>query len=223
MTLRMTRWWVLIAMVLVTGGVVGCHGEIPTAPTPVASSGSDDGSGGGNAPAGAGRLTIGIKDSPFSDAKAVLVKFSEVSVHRSGFGWEPVAFADGATERTCDLKQLQAATDVLGVGSLPAGHYTQIRLTVESATLYFDKAATTGPCAPSITAPGEVFATLKVPSGTVKLNREFTVPEGGATTMLLDFDGDRSIKQTGGGNGNGNGAAKGSYTMTPVINIESVH
>jgi hypothetical protein len=221
MTLRMTRWWVVIAMVLVTGGFVGCHGEIPTAPTPVASSGSDDG-GGGNAPAGTGRLTIGLKDSPFSDAKAVLVKFSEVSVHRSGFGWEPVAFADGATERTCDLKQLQAATDVLGVGSLPAGHYTQVRLTVDSAALYFENAATTGPCAPTIPAPDNLPAALKIPSGEIKLNREFTVPAGGATTMLLDFDGDRSIKQTGSGNGNGKGA-KGSYTMTPVITVESVH
>jgi hypothetical protein len=170
-------------------------------------------------------LTVGIKDTPFSDAKAVLVTFKEVSVHRAETGWETVAFAGGAAERTCDLKQLQAATDVLGVATLPAGHYTQIRLTVERAALYFENAAAAGPCDSAIAAPDGASAVLKIPSGTVKLNREFTVAAGGATSMLLDFDGDRSIKLTGGGNGNGNGNGGGAaagYTMTPVIVVVSV-
>ena len=145
-------------------------------------------------------------------------------MHRAEGDWESIAFAGGATSRTCDLKQLQNATDVLGVGTLPAGHYTQIRLTVDSAALYFENAATAGPCADAATfpVPAGLNAALKIPSGTVKLNRQFTVADGGATTMLLDFDGDKSIKQTGGGNGNGNGAAKGGYTMTPVIHVVSV-
>jgi hypothetical protein len=46
----------------------------------------------------------------------------------------------------------------------------------------------------------------------VKLNREFDVPAGGSTAMLLDFDGDRSILQTG----------TGSYMMRPVIAVVSV-
>jgi hypothetical protein len=78
-----------------------------------------------------------------------------------------------------------------------------------------------------------------VPSGVVKLNREFTVPGGGATTILLDFDGDRSLKLTGFGNGNGNagngngngngrgiprngGQSAGRYIMSPVIHVVSV-
>jgi len=168
-------------------------------------------------------LTVGIKDTPFSDAMAVLVTFKEVSVHRAETGWETVAFAGGAAARTCDLKQLQAATDVLGVAALPAGHYTQIRLTVESAALYFENAATAGPCAGTITAPAGTSAALTISSGAVKLNRQFTVAVGGATTMLLDFDGDRSIKKTGAGNGNGSGAAKtAKYSMSPVITVVSV-
>ena len=224
--LRMTRSWIVIAVLSVAAGAIGCggSGESPTAPTENTSSGNSDGGAqaGGTA---AGKLTIGIKDSPFSDAKAVLVTFKEVSVHRAGAGWETVAFTGGAAERTCDLKQLQAATDVLGVATLPAGHYTEIRLTVERAALYFENAAATGPCVGSITAPAGASAPLKIPSGTVKLNRQFTVAAGGATTMLLDFDGDRSIKRTGGGNGNGNGgggAATAAYTMTPVIAVVSV-
>jgi hypothetical protein len=46
----------------------------------------------------------------------------------------------------------------------------------------------------------------------VKLNRQFDVPAGGATTILLDFDGDRSIHETG----------NGRYMMRPVIAVVSV-
>jgi uncharacterized protein DUF4382 len=231
MTVRMTRRWIVIATLVVAAGAMACNGsDSPTGPTETASpndSGSS-GNGPGATPAGSGRLTVRMKDSPFSDAKAVLVTFKEVKVHRadsdSEDGWESIDFASGATMRTCDLKQLQDATDVLGVATLPAGHYTQIRLIVDSAALYFDNPATAGPCGDAATfpiPPGTPFA-LKIPSGTVKLNREFTVADGGATTMLLDFDGDKSIKQTGGSNGNGNGTAKGGYTMTPVIHVVEV-
>jgi hypothetical protein len=42
--------------------------------------------------------------------------------------------------------------------------------------------------------------------------------------MLLDFDGDKSIHQTGSGNGNGNGNGNknGKYMMSPVIRVVSV-
>jgi hypothetical protein len=235
MELCIIRSWIVIAVVSVAAGAVGCSGsgDNPAGPSQTGSSGGSGSGGGGTDSGGAtaggtGRLTVSIKDTPFSDAKAVLVTFKEVSVHRAETGWETVAFAGGADARTCDLKQLQEATDVLGVAALPAGHYTQIRLTVESAALYFENAATAGPCAATITAPSGLTAALKIPSGTVKLNRQFTVAAGGATTMLLDFDGDRSIKKTGGGNGNGNGNGNGggtetgSYSMSPVITVESV-
>ena len=39
-------------------------------------------------------------------------------------------------------------------------------------------------------------ASLKIPSGTIRLNREFTVPDRGATTMLLDVDGDKYSDQS---------------------------
>ena len=179
MDFRMTRSWIVIAVVSVAAGAIGCggSGDNPAGPSQTTSSGGseEDASREGPPPAGTGRLTVGIKDTPFSDAKAVLVTFKEVSVHRAEAGWETVAFAGGAAARTCDLKQLQAATDVLGVAALPAGHYTQIRLTVESAALYFENAAAAGPCAATIAAPAGTSAALKIPSGTVKLNRQFTV------------------------------------------------
>ena len=158
-------------------------------------------------------LSVMLKDSPFSDAKALLVTFSEVSAHASGGDFKTLPFTGGGS-RTCDLKKLTTATDVLGTGPLAAGHYTQIRLVVARAALYFDNASSGTACAPSIAAPAGRSATVVIPSGDIRLNREFDMATTGATTssILLDFDGDQSVKDTG----------NGMYMMTPVISIVSV-
>ena len=57
-----------------------------------------------------------------------------------------------------------------------------------------------------------------MPSGELKLNREFDLASSGGTRILLDFDGDQSVKQTGNANAK-NGAR---YMMTPVISVVSV-
>ena len=162
--------------------------------------------------AGMGTMNLRLTDSPFSDAKAVLVTFSSVRAHRTDSDWTTVPFAGGAGSRTCDLKKLQGPNDVLGTGPLPAAEYEQVRLVVQSAALYFDNASSGAACAASIPAPSGATAALEIPSGEVKLNRGFTVKEGGTMNMLLDFDGDKSIHQTG----------NGRYMMSPVIAVVSV-
>jgi uncharacterized protein DUF4382 len=163
---------------------------------------------------GTGTLNMRLTDSPFSDAKAVLITFSEVSAHREEADWAKVPFADvAAVARTCDLKKLQGPIDVLGSGPLTAGHYTQIRLTVASATIYFDNPSADGPaCATTIAAPAGRSANLDIPSGEVKLNRGFDLAADGTTTIVLDFDGDKSIHETG----------NGRFMMSPVIGVKSV-
>jgi hypothetical protein len=243
------RQWMPIAVLLTSTTIasVACDGSSPTSPsTDGALAGSPGGGGGSGAAPGTGLLTVKVTDSPFSDAQAVLVTFSEVSVHRSGTGWQTVPFV-GGSERTCDLKKLQGPVDLLGVGSLPAGHYTQIRLTVADAEIFFDNPSSGPACAFDMGTPGGDSADVTIPSGEVKLNRQFTIESGGAMTILLDFDGDKSIKRLGGGsdnanksngnNGNGNGRGNnpsddlepdddnpedGRYQMTPVIGIVSV-
>ena len=163
-------------------------------------------------PSGAATLNLRMTDGPFADAKAVLVTFSELAVHRAEEEWVVVPFA-GANSRTCDLKKLESgAQDVLGIGALTPGHYTQIRLVVDRAQLYFENDSADSPaCAPSIVIDGP-SASLEIPSGEVKLNRAFELTADNATTILLDFDGDKSIRQTG----------NGRYTMAPVIAILGV-
>jgi hypothetical protein len=86
-----------------------------------------------------------------------------------------------------------------------------IRLVVESAKLDFVNASPSGPACSSATPPAGL-TDVTVPSGEVKLNRPFTLTEDAATTILLDLDGDGSIRQMG----------NGGYSMTPVIAIVSV-
>ncbi len=157
-------------------------------------------------------LNISLKDSPFADAKAVLVTFSVVSAHLSGADFITLPFAGGASSRTCDLKKLVTAQDVLGVGPLPVGHYTQLRLVVSGASIYFDSATSGSACASTISPPAGSSAAVDIPSGELKLNREFDLTSTTSTNILLDFDGDQSIKATG----------NGKYTMTPVIAVVSV-
>jgi Domain of unknown function (DUF4382) len=179
------------------------------------------GCGSPSGPSGSGTLNLRITDSPFSDAKAVLVTISELQAHRDGAGWETVPFPDDPatpildTERTCDLKKLQGPVDFLGGGLLTAGHYTQIRLVVKKATIYFDVAPpeTDPACtaaAPELTSTNNKDVTI--PSGEVKLNRGFDLAADGTTLITLDFDGDASIRLTD----------AGTYMMSPVIAITSV-
>lgn len=154
-----------------------------------------------------GNFRVMLKDSPFSDAKAVLVTFSEVSVHASGGGWTTVVSAS----RTCDLKQLLTAQEVLGTAQLEPGHYTQVRVTVTGATLNFDSAAPSPACVDGTTTLAG-SKTIDVPSGQLIFPGVFDIAEGATLTMTLDFDGDKSITLTG----------NGKYIMTPVIAVVSV-
>jgi len=164
--------------------------------------------GSGTGPSGSGTLRMMLKDGPFSDAKALLVTVSQVEVHRSDT-------PDGAWikivgEKTCDLKRLETAQAALGAQPLDSGHYTQVRLAVTSAVVYFDHESTGDACA--AIAPEGAKANVTIPSGEVKLIRGFDVPEGDTKTMLLDFDGDKSVHLL----------PSGGYMMSPVISVVSV-
>jgi len=161
-----------------------------------------------------GSLTVNLKDGPYADAMAMLVTFSSVSAHHADAEWQPLTFAGGVTTPlTCDLKKLVNVFDVLGTGQLLAGHYTQLRVVVQSAALYSSPTPATDPaCMANMPPPAGLIGNVEIPSGEVKLNRQFTIPEGGATKILIDFDGDRSVNALG----------NGRFSMSPVISIVSV-
>lgn len=194
-----------LAVAVMVGAASCSNSESTTGPS------ASSGGGGGGGGLGVGTLRVLITDSPFTDAQAVLVKFMEVSVHRTGAAWQRLDFADASTQRTCDLKRLEEVTDLLGVGQLEAGHYTQLRLEVATGTLHWQNKSVGPPCAPAIIVLG-TNSDVTIPSGTIHLNRQFTIEPGQTTTIELDFDGDASIKQTG----------NGKYMMQPVIAVTAV-
>jgi hypothetical protein len=173
-------------------------------------------------PSRSGNLRLMMTDSPFGDATALHVTFTEVKAQREDGegGWITVPFAGtpAATTRTCNLKKLEGPFDILGAASLDAGKYTQLRLVVDSATLYFGGTATgEAACLPTLAAPTAgptpvTSAALEIPSGEVKLIQPFELTANGTTTIELDFNGEQSVNQTG----------TGRYMMKPVIKILAV-
>ena len=166
--------------------------------------------GSGTGPSGSGTLRMTLKDSPFSDATALLVTFTDVSVHQADTPdgtWTKVTTGT----RTCDLTRLKDAQDILGITTLDAGHYTQIRLLVATAAISFTEKTSGDTCAASFTLAAPTVS-VTIPSGEVKLNREFDILPNATTSILLDFDGERSLREMG----------NGSYSMSPVISIVTV-
>jgi hypothetical protein len=174
--------------------MIGCGGS-PTEP----GGGGASGSGSGSSSGSGGTFNVRITDSPFGGAKAVLIVFSEVAARDSGGTWRKIALNGGTATRTCDLKKLTNGNqDLLGTGSLSPGSYTHIRLTVQSAKIFFDNGTTSAPCAASIAEPAGAVFPLRLSPATGEVNGTYTVTTDGTLNVLLDFDADASIKDQGG-------------------------
>jgi hypothetical protein len=146
---------------------------------------------------GNGRMKIYMVDSP-SLYDSVVVCVSRVEVHSaagdSSSGW----FTINDSLRYFDLLLLaNGASVVLGDTSLPAGHYTQIRLILATG---------------SYVVVSGVKHDLTVPSGLetgIKLTHQFTIESGMTYELMLDFDAESSIVITG----------TGEYQLKPTIRI----
>ena len=99
--------------------------------------------------------------------------------------------------KTYELIRLQNVTDVLGEDTLPAGKYTQIRLTIEKANI-------------TINNNGDIKEhDLKIPSKKVKLINPFWIYKDETTILTLDFDVKKSVHQTG----------NNKFIMKPTIKV----
>jgi hypothetical protein len=150
-----------------------------------------------------GRLQVYMVDAPamYENLEALTVIFGEVKVHASAdaegenegaeAGWITV-MSDTLpeTERTFDLLELVGGVSaLLGDVELPAGHYTQLRILIDSATVTID----------GLTVP------LKIPSGAqsgLKLVGGWDIIPDVVTKLTLDFDAAKSLKETPPGSGN---------------------
>jgi len=162
-------------------------------------------------------LIIAVKDVPkqskYGTITSMSLTFSEVSVHKAAVGEtinetteEITATESNETEavgwiivvdevQTVDLLQLTDVSEVLGQKDLDSGKYTQIRLKIDSGT---------------VTVDGETHD-LTIPSKVLKLNRGFELEPDVDLKLILDFNVEDSLVETG----------KGKFKLKPVIAVIS--
>ena len=167
--------------------------------------------GGGGDSGGTGTLGVSLTDAPACGFDAVNVSVSKVRAHLGGDatedsgGWAEITLSPARKINLLDLTN--GVVETLGETTLPAGHYTQLRLVL---------AANTGssPTNNSVVlsgAPGTEIA-LTTPSAVqsgIKLINEFDVAPGQRVDLVLDFDACKSVVRRG----------NGSYLLKPVIKV----
>lgn len=148
-----------------------------------------------------GRLSINIVDAPIDGAQHVYIQFSGIELH-GPTGTHTLSLNP---PKKLDLLTYNGTNDtaLLNDYALPAGEYQWIRLMVDTAgnrDSYI------------VTSAGASYE-LTIPSGDetgLKLNRGFTLAQGGIASFTIDFDLRRSIIQ-----------AAGSYKLKPTLRIEN--
>jgi len=161
--------------------------------------------GGGGDSTGSGEVTMSI-----TDAKPLLpegaenitnlwVKFTDVLVHKSGGGWNSLPL--NGYPYTVDLLQLVngVTMEIVPPVKLEYGKYTQIRLVIDSAWIWFDDD-------PKTEVP------LEIPSGNLKTDKNFTFDPQYPADIIIDFDLSQSLVVTG-------PSGTPSYKLKPVLHI----
>jgi uncharacterized protein DUF4382 len=124
---------------------------------------------------GKGTLVAEVHDAPCPDCSHVWVTFSSVSVHASngsGGGWTTI----NANGSTVDLLALNgtALAKVIGVATLSAGQYEQVRLAVTNVSVML--------------ANGTTVAAFVPNASSADVNGAFNISSGGTTTISIDVD-----------------------------------
>lgn len=172
------------------------------------------GGGSGSGP-GQGSLSTSLTDAAIDGYRAVYVTISRVEVHMSGGdGWQTVA----NPEQTYNLLELvNGVRETLGLATLEAGHYTQMRLilagTPDARANIFSQQH---PFANYLIDANGLAQELTTPSGRttgLKLVNGFDIQPGLTTELILDFDAMHSVVRAG---------ASGKYQLKPTVKVLDV-
>lgn len=171
------------------------------------------GGGGGSSPAPApvstlGTLSVSMTDAPACGFDAVNVTVNKVRVNKSATasdtdaGWTDITLSPAKKINLLNLTN--GVLQDLGSTTLEAGHYTQIRLVLDSNA--------NGSANTVVPTGGTAEKSLDTPSAVqsgIKLNGEFDVAAGQKSDIVLDFDACKSVVTKG----------NGSYALKPVIKM----
>ena len=135
-----------------------------------------------------GTLEIWITDAPPEyDIESIDVTVSQIDIHRAGDEENNWMSIEITGDSTFDLLQLQASDleELLAEAEVGVGKYTQVRLTFGTVDITM--------------GDGSEPPEFVLPSGELKFVHPFEIFEGETTVLLLDFDADKSIVETGAG------------------------
>jgi len=161
-----------------------------------------------------GQLSLSLTDKPTNDYQAVYVTIKEVAVHAAddtADSWTTIA----TPGRTFNLMALaNGVREQLGLVSLAAGHYTQLRLIIgDMADSGLNIMNQPHPSANYVIDTGSEVHQLKVPSGMqtgIKLVQGFEINANTTTELTFDFDASRSVVVAGN---------SGKYLLKPTIQV----
>jgi uncharacterized protein DUF4382 len=156
-----------------------------------------------------GTLGVSLTDAPAGGFDAVNVTVSKVRVHQSADAtendtdWSEITLSPAKKINLLNLTN--GVLDDLGQTSLPAGHYTQLRLVLSAntGTIIANSVVLSG-----TTTEIPLVTPSAVQSG-IKLINEFDVGAGQHVDLVLDFDAMKSVIRRG----------NGTYALKPVIRI----
>jgi len=179
------------------------------------------GSGGGSSGAGTGTLSLQITDGPVETAEHVYIQFSGLEIQSADGKRTTLYYCQDPADATKTVLKDSACTtlpapkqlDLLAISggqadllldsfTLPSGHYSWIRLMVDTAGTHDSY----------IVVQGGADYELTIPSGMqtgLKLNRGFDVPAGGSADFTIDFDLRKSVHVTG----------TGDYMLRPTLRM----
>jgi hypothetical protein len=149
---------------------------------------------------------VALTDAPACGFDAVNVTVNKVRVNASASesdaDWTDITLNPARKINLLNLTN--GALETLGQASLPAGHYSQLRLVLDAntATGLSNSVVPTGGTEQSLVTPSAVQ------SG-IKLVNEFDVAAGQRVDLVLDFDACKSIVTQG----------KGRYLLKPVVKV----
>ena len=194
---KQASWACGVVLALVSALLLGCGG-------------GDGGGIGGTGEAAPGTLRLALTDAPACGYDAVNITIEKVRVNQSSTaqdadaGWSEIVLSPA---RRVDLLALtNGVLEELGETTLPAGHYTQMRLVLAANDA-------TAPLANSVTPTGGAETALTTPSAQqsgLKLNTDITVASNQRADFVLDFDACKSIVKRGN---------SGQYNLKPVISV----
>jgi hypothetical protein len=139
---------------------------------------------------GTGKLNILLTDAPAS-FNSVNVVFREISAHIDS-DWVQIL---NEPEDIDLLQYSNGETFLLASEDIDPGHYTQIRLIIDSAYV------TIGDTSEELTVPSSAKTGLKY-------GPQFSIEEGSTYTLVIDFNADKSVVKNGQG-----------YALKPHIRV----